>query len=105
MYKDDSTMGGCNDSLLRMMIEGKGNCADSPRNSCPLEKNDCDCEEKSRMGWALTGYPLASVYAPLQVFDELYDLPTALKHGTVFAQLDLPFMGDRRIKKGGSCRD
>lgn len=105
MYKDDSIMGGCNDSLLRMMIEGKGNCTFPKNDDLEHGKNDCSCDENSGMGWGLVGYPVASVYAPLQAFDELYDLPTALKHGTVFSKLDLPFMGDRRIRKGGNCRD
>ena len=105
MYKDDSIMGGCSDSLLRMMIEGKGNCVDPQSNGYAHAKNGCTCEDKGDMGWGLVGYPVGSVYAPLQAFDELYDVPTALHQGTIFAQLDLPFMGDRRIKKGGNCRD
>ncbi len=53
-------------------------------------------------GWGLSGYPLASVYAPLQKFCELYDLDTALMRGTAFSELDLPFVcGDT---KGGPCR-
>ena len=98
MYKDDSIIGSCNDSLLRMMIEGKGNSAE-----CPNTPDRCSINDHNR-SWGLVGYPLASVFAPLQEFDELYDLQTALDHGTVFVQLDLPFMGDRRVSKGGSCR-
>ena len=105
MYKDDSIMSGCNDSLLRMMIEGKGNCATPSNDGYAHSKEGCSCENNDSMGWGLTGYPLASVYAPIQEFEELYDLPTALKQGTLFSKLDLPFMGDRRVRKGGNCRD
>ncbi len=49
------------------------------------------------------GFPLASVYAPIQVFRNLYDLDTALSRGTVFKELDLPFLG-QTIAKGGTCR-
>ena len=105
MYKDDSIIGGCNDSLLRMMMEGRGNRVASPfDNGCAQDNSGCSCENANSRSWGLVGYPLGSVYAPLQEFDNLYDTETALKQGTAFAELDLPFMGDRRIKKGGNCR-
>ena len=56
-----------------------------------------------RRSWGLENYPLASVYAPLQNFDDLYDKETAMEKGTVFAELDLPFMGES-VYKGGGCR-
>ena len=65
--------------------------------------NTCISEEIKRKTWGLDGYPLASVYAPIQNFDELYDEETALSRGTVFAELDLPFMGES-VYKGGNCR-
>lgn len=98
MYKDDNITGGCNDALLRMITEGRGNCAGMSEGGCSCE-NGCSAHR----GWGIENYPLASVYAPLQNFDNLYDLDTALDHGTAFIELDLPFMGDRRYK-GGNCR-
>lgn len=65
--------------------------------------NGCVPENSQKHSWGLENYPLASVYAPLQSFDELYDKETALQKGTVFAQLDLPFMGES-VYKGGCCR-
>ena len=53
----------------------------------------------SREGWGLTDYPLASVYAPLQDFDCLYDHERALKRGTLFSTLDLPL----EVSGGGRC--
>ena len=88
-----------NDALLHRLVEGKGNdlpCFSEEKQSCPRR------EDKD--GWGLDGYPLASVFAPLQSFDELYDLDTALARGTLFSKLDLPFEGDKRINKGGCCR-
>ena len=79
---------GYSEALLKLMREG------AP--SCDLPK----CDDK---GFGLDGYPLASVYAPLQSFENLYDAETALKQGTIFSELDLPFMG-RTVQKGGSCR-
>lgn len=59
-----------------------------------------------RDSWGLKGYPLAIVYAPCQVFGELYDLQTALKQGTLFKELDLPFegAGTGACKGKGCCR-
>lgn len=54
--------------------------------------------------WGILGNPPAMVYAPVQCFDHLYDLDTALRRGTLFEVLDLPFCGCT-VKKGGTCRD
>ena len=50
--------------------------------------------------WGIKGYPLSMVYAPLQEWRSLYDLDTALKRGTLFSELDLPFLGSG-CKMGG----
>ncbi len=47
----------------------------------------------SRHTWGLAGYPLASVYAPLQEWREVYDEEKGLARGTLFAELDKPFLG------------
>ena len=63
----------------------------------------CASSGDEKTSWGLVGYPLASVFAPLQNFAELYDLDTALTRGTIFKELDLPFVcGDS--PRGGSCR-
>ena len=43
--------------------------------------------------WGLVGYPLASVYAPLQEWRDTYNEEMALQHGTLFHELDKPFLG------------
>ena len=53
--------------------------------------------------FGLVGYPLASVYAPVQEFKGLYDEERALKAGTLFSQLDLPFMSGKNGKGGCGC--
>ena len=50
-------------------------------------------------GYGVTDRPVGSVYAPIQVFDKLYDLPRALSRGTLFSDLDLPL----EVGKGGRC--
>lgn len=52
--------------------------------------------------WGLENYPLASVYSPIQHWRNLYEPEEALNQGTLFKELDLPFMcGDKTI--GGGC--
>ena len=43
------------------------------------------------MRGALTGRPLAMVYAPDQIWQELYEDEEALGNGTLFRELDFPF--------------
>ena len=100
MYKDDNLIAreGCSEALLRMMTDGRGNL---PLTDSAKTKPSCDGSDRSRSAsFGLYGYPLASVYAPLQSFEELYDLDTAHGRGTIFKELDLDFHG-RRIDKGG----
>ncbi len=42
------------------------------------------------------GAPLAMVYAPCQPWRNLYEPDRALTQGTLFADLDLPFLGVRK---------
>lgn len=44
---------------------------------------------------ALGGRPLAMVYSPCQKWRDLYDPETGFSRGTIFKELDLPFLGDR----------
>ena len=62
----------------------------------------CGCGHQG--GWGLNGHPLAMVYAPGQVFRGLYDLDTALTHGTLFSELDLPLEVGYAHGRGG-CRN
>lgn len=51
-----------------------------------------NCTARTGSAFGLSGYPLASVYAPMQEFDDIYDCETGLSRGTIFTQLDLPFV-------------
>ncbi len=42
---------------------------------------------------------LAMMYVPAQRFVNLYDDSKALERGTLFADLDLPFVGGKRCKR------
>lgn len=47
----------------------------------------------------LFGMPLAIAYVPWQHWNQTYQLDKALKVGTIFPELDKPFLGKR-----GACR-
>ena len=105
MYKDDNITGGCSDAVLRRILEGRGNLCPTCENGCDSDTNEKPSDSCMGISWGLSGYPLASVYAPLQSFENIYDTETAIKRGTVFKELDLPFLGDKRVSgKGGTCR-
>ncbi len=97
MYMDDDTMTPrerISDDMLRRML-GE---SDRPEQTFPTP----EISERTNLHLP-DGFPLASVYAPTQIFRKLYDRDTALSRGTIFQELDLPFMGTS-IMKGGNCR-
>lgn len=55
----------------------------------------CACQNEARMARpdAFDAQSLAMAYVPIQAFQDLYDLPKALQHGTIFQELDFPFYG------------
>ena len=61
---------------------------------------DCRGNElSSELGGAFAGYPLAMVYAVEQPFRNINDPATGLAAGTIFAELDLPFLASEGGKK------
>ena len=104
MYMDDDTLtprDRISDDLLRRMLNGtEPRVSESPAPQWEQSHDHCSCTMGTK--WGLHDYPLASVFAPLQEFRNLYDRDTALKHGTIFSELHLPFMGES-VKGGGCC--
>ena len=108
MYMDNDTLtpkDRIGDEMLRRMLDSNQSRPpmDLPPREC-CEKEDASC--LPRGGWGLRDYPVVMVYAPLQEFRNLYDLENALSHGTIFRELDLPFLGESIANsvKGGACR-
>lgn len=56
-------------------------------------------------GFGLFGKPLAMVYAPIQIFRNIYDPEDALAHGTIFKELDFPWNQGCSACQFGSRRD
>ena len=55
---------------------------------------------QQKHSWGLMNYPLASVYAPLQEWQNLYDNETGLARGTIFKELEKPFLGAGGVANG-----
>lgn len=52
------------------------------------------CGSESRQArWGILEKPVAMVYAPIQEWRSIYDAEMGLSRGTIFAELDLPFVG------------
>lgn len=44
--------------------------------------------------------PLAFAYVPMQRFEHIYEPDVAMARGTIFAKLDLPFIGKEAVPRG-----
>ena len=60
-------------------------------------RNRADDAEDAVMTRFPSETPIGMAYVPFQVIDEVYEPETALKNGTLFPELNYPFMG------GGDC--
>lgn len=85
-----------NESLLRRCALEEAPCA-----LCRGTEKMNSSHSSSRTTWGLTSYPLASMYAPLQEWRNVYETELALSKGTMFRELELPFVCGN--KRGGSC--
>ncbi len=70
----------------------------------------CGCGNQDDNGNSVTlpplhGYPLAMVYSPYQDFRDLYEADAALARGTLFRELDKPFLAGSAACMGsrGGC--
>lgn len=70
-----------------------------PDNNYTHSEGNAGCAKSK---WAVYNNPLGSVYAPYQVWKNLYSEEKALSRGTMFEELDLPFEGANQ-QKGGKC--
>jgi hypothetical protein len=43
--------------------------------------------------------PLAMSYTPIQLWQQLYDPADGFARGTIFMQLDLPFIGEEAVPR------
>lgn len=77
------------------------------RSATPSRQPACNpggCGKDVNSRYGLKDRAVGSVYAPLQNFDDLYAPDCALRQGTLFRELDLPFHGGTmtEVKRGGT---
>ena len=74
----------------------------TPRTPCPCaERNTCECDDRTTMpelSFTSDQFPIGMTYVPMQCWQNLYCPEKALEQGTMFADLDKPFLG-RRITR------
>lgn len=107
MYKDDDILSRHDraaEGLLRQMSESC--CGGEDGFSYPSEPFlRGGCGDDSPHSWGLVDYPLAMVYSPVQKWRNIYDGEVALVRGTIFEELDLPFLGKCCYEKDGCWGD
>ncbi len=97
MFNDNSIKNNCSASELQKILLGTPNY--------PTPTRDLPSCDGGKGEWGLKGYPLAMVYTPIQEFDNLYELDKGFNAGTIFSELDLPFMGRTIKRNSGGCYD
>lgn len=73
-------------------------------NTCCQSRYGRTCQSTPMPHKCMTSLPenlsLAMAYVPMQCFKNVYELNDAFQQGTIFPELNKPFMG----WKGGCCR-
>ena len=87
-----------NENYLRQMLRDNTNSC-TRREPCANQKGNPlqsapSCEMRGEAN-CLAGRSLAMVYSPIQAFRELYDVKIAICRGTIFKELDKPFLCHR----------
>ncbi len=79
----------------------KAGCS-TPRTTCPnTEWDTCDSDDRTAASepcFTSEQFPIGMTYVPMQCWQNLYCPGKALEQGTLFADLDKPFLG-RRITR------
>lgn len=72
----------CSNNRYENTVSSYGKCSNNTGND----------RSRREQSFGLVGYPLGNVYAPIQEFTSLYEIDKALVRGTIFSELDLPFV-------------
>ena len=111
MYTEDDFMTRrerVSDDFLRQILDGDGERHESPCNfngSLVADgSSSARCRDNPHGTWGIKEYPLAMMYSPTQEWRALYDNEMGLSRGTIFKELDLPFMGTWDDSSRSACR-
>ena len=101
-----------NDAMLARVLGESGGCgcgemhgqvrydaSIAPSEGMARGCGTCACGQRGServCGFGVEEGVLAALYVPLQAFDGMYDMTTAMRRGTLFEALDKPFYGDGR---------
>lgn len=103
MENNDSTRYGerINENYLRQMMTRDDRYTKkvyerSRPVSSEAENSRCTCRQQEET--APSERSLAMVYAEKQKFRNIYDTRSAIGHGTIFKELDLPFLGHKEMR-------
>lgn len=61
-----------------------------------MNKKDCFLEGKYS---GIDSFPIAMAYVPWQTWENIYEADMGLKQGTIFKELDKPFVCGRGVRK------
>ena len=86
-----------NEDMLRRVTENRSIM--SKREGC--EFCERDNEENGCMIYGEMPNSLAMVCSPVQSFCDVYDEEKGFRRGTIFSQLDKPFLGGKSVKTRG----
>ena len=86
---------GCSDTWERGRHDAELEMRQNRPQGCGV-CGSCDDGDERVCGFGVEGGVVAAVYVPMQMFDEVYDMATAMRRGTMFQALDKPFYGDGR---------
>lgn len=87
-----------NDMNMRNMNMSNMNVNNTNMSSMSAGRLNMDCKQEpyeTQSYDRLNGFSLAMAYVPWQRFDQVLDAEHGLNHGTIFAELVLPFYGDK----------
>ena len=57
------------------------------------------CYKREHDAYGCGQYPIGMGYVPWQAFKDIYDMERGLNAGTIFAELEKPFMGRRTYRR------
>ena len=84
------------EAILRRVVENKNHTLNEDGCGCENEQENC-------MIWGEHPTSLAMVCSPVQSFCDMYSEEKGLSRGTIFVQLDKPFMPGASVRNIGGC--
>lgn len=98
MDLNDMNMRNMNMNNMNMNSMSNMNVNNTNMSSMSAGRLNMDCKQEPYETLSydrLNGFSLAMAYVPWQRFDQVLDAEHGLNHGTIFAELVLPFYGDK----------